>query len=101
MGRFGRFGRFEISRETRDGGKIRPDDAAERKKLDEDLLRETEQVGFDDEELDTNTSEGILEEQQAFEIVVDDNVMWRQTGNSIAVPVIRAVIEQIIETLGL
>ena len=36
-----------------------------------------------------------------FKIVVDDNVMWRQTGNSIAVPVIKAVIEQIIKTLDL
>ena len=36
-----------------------------------------------------------------FEIVVDDNVMWRQSGNSIAVPVIKAVIEKIIENLNL
>jgi DNA (cytosine-5)-methyltransferase 1 len=36
-----------------------------------------------------------------FEIVVNDNVMWRQTGNSIAVPVIKAVIEQIVKTLGI
>lgn len=36
-----------------------------------------------------------------FKIVVDDNTMWRQTGNSIAVPVIKAVIEKIIETLNL
>ena len=36
-----------------------------------------------------------------FNIVVNDNVMWRQTGNSIAVPVIKAVIENILETLGL
>ena len=36
-----------------------------------------------------------------FKIVVNDNVMWRQTGNSIAVPVIKAVIENIIDTLGL
>lgn len=36
-----------------------------------------------------------------FKITVDDNVMWRQTGNSIAVPVIKAVIEKIIETLEL
>lgn len=34
-----------------------------------------------------------------FNIVVKDNVMWRQTGNSIAVPVIKAVIEEIINTL--
>lgn len=36
-----------------------------------------------------------------FKIVVDDNVMWRQTGNSIAVPVIKAVIEEIIKTIEL
>ena len=34
-----------------------------------------------------------------FKIVVKDTVMWRQTGNSIAVPVIKAVIENIIKTL--
>lgn len=34
-----------------------------------------------------------------FNIVVPDKVMWRQTGNSIAVPVISAVIQQIIKTL--
>ena len=34
-----------------------------------------------------------------FNIVVKDTVMWRQTGNSIAVPVIKAVISKIIETL--
>lgn len=34
-----------------------------------------------------------------FNIVVDDNVMWRQTGNSIAVPVIKEVIKNIIKTL--
>ena len=36
-----------------------------------------------------------------FNIVVEDKVMWRQTGNSIAVPVIKAVIEQIIKCLDL
>ena len=36
-----------------------------------------------------------------FKIVVEDNVMWRQTGNSIAVPVIKAVIWELISTLGL
>ena len=35
----------------------------------------------------------------SFKIVVDDNVMWRQTGNSIAVPVIKAVIIEIIKTI--
>lgn len=34
-----------------------------------------------------------------FNIVVKDTVMWRQTGNSIAVPVIKAVIFEIIKTL--
>ncbi len=36
-----------------------------------------------------------------FNIVVEDKIIWRQTGNSIAVPVIKAVIEQIIKTIGL
>lgn len=36
-----------------------------------------------------------------FNIVVPDKVMWRQTGNSIAVPVIGAVIQKIIEALEL
>lgn len=36
-----------------------------------------------------------------FNIIVTDRTMWRQTGNSIAVPVIRAVIEQILKTLGI
>jgi len=35
-----------------------------------------------------------------FNIVVDDNAMWRQTGNSIAVPVIKAVLNKIIELIG-
>lgn len=35
-----------------------------------------------------------------FNIVVKDTVMWRQTGNSIAVPVIKAVIDKIIDTLS-
>ena len=34
-----------------------------------------------------------------FNIVVDDNTMWRQTGNSIAVPVIKAVIEEILKVI--
>ena len=37
----------------------------------------------------------------SFKIVVDDNIIWRQTGNSIAVPVIKAVIEKLIDTLDL
>lgn len=36
-----------------------------------------------------------------FNIVVDDNTMWRQTGNSIAVPVIKAIIESIIQLLNI
>lgn len=34
-----------------------------------------------------------------FKIVVDDNVMWRQTGNSIAVPVMKAVIENVLKAI--
>lgn len=36
---------------------------------------------------------------QNFKVVVDDKVMWRQTGNSIAVPVIGAVLKEIIKIL--
>ena len=35
-----------------------------------------------------------------FNIVVNDRTIWRQTGNSIAVPVIKAVIQQILNTIG-
>lgn len=34
-----------------------------------------------------------------FKIAVDDNAMWRQTGNSIAVPVLKAVFQSIFKTL--
>ena len=34
-----------------------------------------------------------------FKIEVDDNAMWRQTGNSIAVPVLKAVFQSIFDTL--
>lgn len=34
-----------------------------------------------------------------FNIVVEDKVMWRQTGNSIAVPVIKAVLKNLINLL--
>lgn len=34
-----------------------------------------------------------------FKIVVKDNVIWRQTGNSIAVPVIKAVIQNILNLI--
>ena len=34
-----------------------------------------------------------------FNVVVDDNVIWRQTGNSIAVPVLKAVTQSILDTL--
>ena len=36
-----------------------------------------------------------------FNIIVDDKVMWRQTGNSIAVPVIKAVLVSLINLLEL
>lgn len=35
-----------------------------------------------------------------FRVIVTDRTIWRQTGNSIAVPVIKAVIEQIIKVIG-
>lgn len=35
-----------------------------------------------------------------FNIVTDDHVMWRQCGNSIAVPVLKAVILKIVELIG-
>lgn len=35
-----------------------------------------------------------------FEIVVEDKVMWRQTGNSIAVPVLKALVNSILSTLN-
>ncbi len=35
-----------------------------------------------------------------FKIVVEDKVMWRQAGNSIAVPVIKAIINNIIDIIG-
>ena len=63
-------------------GEYNGEPAVARKMIPRELLR---LMGFSDE----------------FKIVVDDNVMWRQTGNSIAVPVIKAVIEKIIETLDL
>lgn len=56
--------------------------AVARKMLPRELLR---LMGFSD----------------TFNIVVNDNIMWRQTGNSIAVPVIKAVIQEIIKTLNL
>ena len=34
-----------------------------------------------------------------FNVVVDDNTIWRQTGNSIAVPVLKAVTQSILDTL--
>ena len=36
---------------------------------------------------------------EGFKIAVDDNAMWRQTGNSIAVPVLKAVFTSVFETL--
>ncbi len=63
-------------------GEYNGEPAVARKLLPRELLR---LMGFSDD----------------FNIVVDDNTMWRQTGNSIAVPVIKAVIERIIETLNI
>lgn len=63
-------------------GEYNGEPAVARKMIPRELLR---LMGFSDD----------------FKIVVNDNVMWRQTGNSIAVPVIKAVIEKIIETLDL
>ena len=54
-------------------------DAVARKMTPQELLR---LMGFED-----------------FNVVVDDNVIWRQTGNSIAVPVLEAIITEILETL--
>lgn len=63
-------------------GEYNGEPAVARKLIPRELLR---LMGFSDD----------------FNIVVDDNTMWRQTGNSIAVPVIKAVIEKIIETLNI
>ena len=63
-------------------GEYNGEPAVARKMIPRELLR---LMGFSDD----------------FRIVVEDNVIWRQTGNSIAVPVIKAVIEQLIKTLNL
>lgn len=63
-------------------GEYNGEPAVARKMLPRELLR---LMGFADD----------------FKIVVDDNVIWRQTGNSIAVPVIRAIIKEIIKQLDL
>lgn len=63
-------------------GEYNGEPAVARKMMPRELLR---LMGFDDD----------------FKIVVDDNVMWRQTGNSIAVPVIRAVLEELIKSLNM
>ena len=60
-------------------GKYEGQDAVARKMTPRELLR---LMGFED-----------------FNIVVDDNVIWRQTGNSIAVPVLKAVTQSILDTL--
>ena len=62
-------------------GKYNGKDAVARKMTPNELLR---LMGFTD-----------------FNIVVDDNTIWRQTGNSIAVPVIKAVVTSILDTLNL
>ncbi len=61
-------------------GEYNGEPAVARKMIPRECLR---LMGFDDD----------------FKIVVNDNVMWRQAGNSIAVPVIKAVIENIIDTI--
>lgn len=61
-------------------GKYNGQDAVVRKMLPQELLR---LMGF-----------------QKFNIVVDDNTMWRQTGNSVAVPVLQALLPQIIKTIN-
>jgi DNA (cytosine-5)-methyltransferase 1 len=63
-------------------GEFNGESAVARKMMPRELLR---LMGFSDD----------------FNIVVDDNVMWRQVGNSIAVPVMKAVIEKIVETLDI
>ena len=60
-------------------GKYEGRDAVARKMTPQELLR---LMGFEN-----------------FKIVVDDKVMWRQTGNSIAVPVLKAVTQSILDTL--
>lgn len=61
-------------------GQYNGEDAVARKMTPRELLR---LMGFED-----------------FKIVVDDNVMWRQTGNSIAVPVLKELVNSIMETLS-
>lgn len=63
-------------------GEYNGEPAVARKMIPRELLR---LMGFSDQ----------------FKIVVEDNVIWRQTGNSIAVPVIKAVIEQLLKTLDM
>lgn len=63
-------------------GEYNGEPAVARKLIPRELLR---LMGFSDD----------------FKIVVNDKVMWRQTGNSIAVPVIKAVLEELIRTLKL
>lgn len=66
MARFGRFERFEVKNETKDGGKIRPDDnkGKTKKEIDPELLEELGKVGFDDEEFEV--------EQKDVEIKIDE-----------------------------
>lgn len=63
-------------------GEYQGEPAVARKMVPRELLR---LMGFSDD----------------FKIVVDDNVIWRQTGNSIAVPVIKAIIEELVKQLDL
>lgn len=60
-------------------GKYNGEEAVARKMTPPELLR---LMGFED-----------------FKIIVEDKVMWRQTGNSIAVPVLKEVVKSILKTL--
>lgn len=66
MSRFGRFEGFEVKKEMRDGGVIRPDDntVVTPKHMDDDLLSELSKVGFDDEE--------VVSEEKNIDIQLDD-----------------------------
>ncbi len=72
-----RFGRFEVRREMRDAGTIRPDDAYKQnggqssKEQREAIENEANKIGFDDEEL--QLTDGISEvEKETISIQVDD-----------------------------
>lgn len=84
MGRFGRFEKFEVKNEMRDGGTIRTDDykqtgGSTSKQVQEEIRQELENVGFDDwkyTEDDISDEVDIKEntqEQNEYAITVDDN----------------------------